>query len=152
RDAIAQLEGCLMTVISSANRNSLVRGSRWCASSIIATIILVIGALYCFVPILWLLLASTKTSNNLLSTFTFSIGSGLLDNLQQLFSYSDGAMIAWSGNSLIYAGGGALGCTFVSASAGYGLAKYEFRGSRFIFGAILSGVLIPGVVLAIPQY
>src|SRR5699024_5024532 len=65
RDAIAQLERCLMTVISSANRNSLVSGRRWSASSIIATIILVIGALYCFVPILWVLLASTKTSNEL---------------------------------------------------------------------------------------
>ena len=35
---------------------------------------------------------------------------------------------------------------------GYGLAKFAFRGRDFIFGMILAGVLVPGIVLAIPQY
>ena len=43
-------------------------------------------------------------------------------------------------------------CTIVSAAAGYGLAKYSFRGKNLVFNLLLIGVLIPGVILAIPQY
>jgi multiple sugar transport system permease protein len=32
------------------------------------------------------------------------------------------------------------------------LAKFEFPGKSVVFGMILSGVLVPGVILAIPQY
>ena len=47
---------------------------------------------------------------------------------------------------------GALVSALASAMVGYGLAKFAFRGRDFIFGMILAGVLVPGIVLAIPQY
>ena len=49
-------------------------------------------------------------------------------------------------------GVGALVSALASAMVGYGLAKFAFRGRDFIFGMILAGVLVPGIVLAIPQY
>ena len=55
-------------------------------------------------------------------------------------------------NTALYAGVGAFASTFVSAMAGYALAKYTFPGKRFVFNLILAGVLVPGVILAIPQY
>jgi multiple sugar transport system permease protein len=36
--------------------------------------------------------------------------------------------------------------------AGYALAKYDFPGRQVWFYAILAGVLLPGITLAIPQY
>ena len=42
--------------------------------------------------------------------------------------------------------------TAVSAMAGFALAKYDFAGRNLIFYAILGGVLIPGITLAVPQY
>ena len=36
--------------------------------------------------------------------------------------------------------------------AGYALAKYEFPGRRLAFYSILGGVLMPGIMLAMPQY
>jgi multiple sugar transport system permease protein len=53
---------------------------------------------------------------------------------------------------VLYAGVGSLASTLVSAMAGYALAKYRFRGRDLVFGIILAGVLVPGIVLAIPQY
>jgi multiple sugar transport system permease protein len=47
--------------------------------------------------------------------------------------------------------GGAL-ATAVSAATGYALAKYAFRGRTALFNVILAGVLLPQIVLAIPQY
>jgi multiple sugar transport system permease protein len=58
----------------------------------------------------------------------------------------------WMLNTLLYAGGGALLSTGVSAVSGYTLAKYRFPGRNLIFNLLIGGILVPAVVLAIPQY
>ncbi len=121
-------------------------------SRMIPTVVLLIGAIYCLVPVAWVLVAATKSRSELFSTFTFAPGSGLLDNLRSLFEYGDGQFGMWAVNSVLYAGVGAVLSMIVSAMSGYALAKYRFRGSNLIFYAILGGVLIPGITLAIPQY
>ncbi len=40
----------------------------------------------------------------------------------------------------------------MSAPAGYALAVYRFRGRETVFNVLLTGVLMPPVVLAVPQY
>ena len=55
-------------------------------------------------------------------------------------------------NTALYAGGGALLSVVVSALTGYALAKFEFRGRSTLFNLLLAGVLVPPVVLALPQY
>lgn len=119
---------------------------------VVAGVILILGALYCLVPVLWVLIASTKSNSELFTTFTFAPGGSLLDNLADLFAYQGGQFGVWALNSLIYAGGGAVLSTLVSAMAGYALAKYDFPGRQVWFYAILAGVLLPGITLAIPQY
>ncbi|WOF24235.1 carbohydrate ABC transporter permease [Microbacterium betulae] len=119
---------------------------------VIASIVLVLGAIYCLVPVLWVVVASTKSNTELFTTFTFAPGTGLFDNLADLFRYGDGQFGIWALNSVVYAGGGALLSTLVSTMAGYALAKYDFPGRQAWFYAILAGVLLPGITLAIPQY
>jgi multiple sugar transport system permease protein len=55
-------------------------------------------------------------------------------------------------NSFLYAGVGGFVATAVSAATGYAIAKYRFRGRTLLFNTILAGVLLPQVVLAVPQY
>jgi multiple sugar transport system permease protein len=119
---------------------------------ILPTLVLIIGALYCLVPVAWVLVASTKSSAELFSTFTFAPGTGLLDNLRDLFAYGDGIYLRWTANSALYAVAGSAASTLISTLAGYAMAKYEFRGRNILFYAILAGVLVPGMTLAIPQY
>jgi multiple sugar transport system permease protein len=119
---------------------------------VIPTIVLLIGAVYCLVPVAWVFTATTKSPRELFTTFSFVPGTGLFDNLASLFSYGGGQYGLWALNSLLYAGLGGVLSTIVSAMAGYALAKYEFRGRSLIFYSILGGVLIPGITLAIPQY
>lgn len=116
------------------------------------TVILLLGAIYCLIPVAWVFVASSKSPSELFTTFTFAPGTGLFDNLATLFSYGGGQYGLWAMNSLLYAGVGGVVSTLVSAMAGYALAKYEFPGKRVIFFSILGGVLIPGITLAIPQY
>ena len=134
--------------------NSNLATERKVKPAFLPTFILIVGAVYCFVPVFWLFSAATKTAGELFTTFTLvpSFNGGFQDNLARLFAFNDGAFLQWSLNSLIYAGGGALLGTIVSAAAGYGLAKYNFRGKKLVFNFLLIGVLIPGVILAIPQY
>jgi multiple sugar transport system permease protein len=123
-------------------------------AAFLPTATLLVGAIYCLIPVFWLISASTKTAGELASTFTLwpSFNGGFQENLVNLFQFNDGEFFRWTGNSIIYSVGGAVLCTIVSAAAGYGLAKYSFRGKNLVFNLLLIGVLIPGVILAIPQY
>ena len=101
-----------------------------------------------------MLIAATKTRAELFSTTAFlpSFSGGLWENLGDLFAYQDGQFWRWALNSLLYAGVGAALAALVSALAGYGLAKYRFAGRNAIFNVILAGVLLPQIILAVPQY
>ena len=119
---------------------------------VVPTLVLLLGALYCLTPVAWVLVASTKSGAELFSTFTFAPGTGLLENLRDVFAYENGQFVSWALNSALYAGVGSVAATLVSVAAGYALAKYRFRGRSLIFYAILGGVLLPGITLAVPQY
>ncbi|MFC7528194.1 carbohydrate ABC transporter permease [Actinoplanes sp. GCM10030250] len=118
----------------------------------VATTLLILGAAYCLLPVLWVLIASTKSAGELFSTFTLSPSVHLWDNITDLAGYRDGLYWRWMANTALYAGVGAAASTMISAMAGFALAKFEFRGKSFVFNVILAGVLVPGVILAIPQY
>jgi multiple sugar transport system permease protein len=116
------------------------------------TVILLLGAVYCLLPVVWVLVAATKNNNQLFNTFTFAPSGSLWSNIAALTSYAGGVFWHWMLNTAIYAGGGALLSVAVSALTGYALAKYRFRGRSTLFNVLLAGVLVPPVVLALPQY
>jgi multiple sugar transport system permease protein len=119
---------------------------------LVPTAVLLLGAVYCLFPVSWVVIAATKTSGELFSTATFAFGTGFFQNLTDLAGYRDGVFWLWMLNTLVYAGGGALLSTAVSAVSGYTLAKYRFAGRNLIFNLLIGGILVPAVVLAIPQY
>jgi multiple sugar transport system permease protein len=116
------------------------------------TVVLVIGAGYCLLPVAWVVAAATKSGSSLFTTFTFAPGGDFFANLGELSGYGGGVFWRWMINTLLYAGAGGLLSAFVSGLTGYTLAKYRFAGRNVIFNVLLAGVLVPGVTLAIPQY
>ncbi|MDX3077032.1 carbohydrate ABC transporter permease [Streptomyces sp. NPDC088354] len=122
--------------------------------NLMPTIILALGALYCVLPVLWIVIASTKTNDELFSTapFTPSFHGGFVSNIEALFTYNDGIFARWALNSVIYAFGGAALSTIICGCAGYALGKYRFRGSVWTFRIIVAAVLLPQIMLAIPQF
>jgi multiple sugar transport system permease protein len=119
---------------------------------VVSMVLRLVGAVYCLLPVSWVFIAASKTRAELFTTSTMAPGSGLLRNLSDLSDYRDGLFWHWLGNSVLYAGGGAALSTIVSALAGYALAKYRFRGRATIFNMLLAGILVPAVVLTVPQY
>jgi multiple sugar transport system permease protein len=128
------------------------RPDRTARPNALSTAILLLGALYCLLPVLWVVTASTKDGSELFATSTFVPSTHLVDNVVELTRYRDGLFCRWMANTALYAGVGALLSTVVSALGGFALAKYTFRGKQAIFSVLLMGVLVPGVILAIPQY
>jgi multiple sugar transport system permease protein len=128
------------------------RPRRATSVSSVSIFILALGALYCLIPIVWVLTASTKSPAQLFSTFTFAPSAHLFENIADLSNYDGGIYWQWTLNTALYSVVGALVATFISALSGYTLAKFQFRGKGAIFGVLLAGVLMPGVILAIPQY
>jgi multiple sugar transport system permease protein len=120
--------------------------------SIVPTGVLLLGVLYALLPIVWVLIAATKTNTQLDSYAAFRPGGAFWSNFKGLTSYQGGVFWTWMENTALYAGGGAILSALVSAFAGYGFAKYRFRGKGFLFTMILVGMLVPAVVLAVPQY
>jgi multiple sugar transport system permease protein len=115
---------------------------------------LFIFVLYFLIPFFWLVVSSTKSQADLFGTFGlwFAPNFNLFTNLQQLFSYNGGIYGRWLLNTLLYAGVGSVVGTFLSAMAGYALAKYAFRGRNLIFSIILGSILVPATTLALPLY
>lgn len=123
-------------------------------SKIIVTSILAIVAIYFLVPVYWVFVASTKSTEDLFGTHGFLLAPtfALWDNLQAVLSYDGGVFVRWFVNSLLYAGVGGLIATYFAAAGGYALAMYEFKGRNLVFGSILGGVLVPGTATALPLF
>jgi multiple sugar transport system permease protein len=115
---------------------------------------LFIFTLYFLIPFFWLIVSATKNAGDLFGTFGlwFAPNFNLGANLSQLFTYDNSIYLRWLGNTLLYAGVGALVGTFLSSMAGYALAKYQFRGRNLVFSAVLGAILVPGTALALPLY
>ncbi|WP_062521778.1 carbohydrate ABC transporter permease [Demequina silvatica] len=111
-------------------------------------------ALYFLLPLVWLAIASTKDTGDLFSTFGLWFGDSfaLWDNIQGVFTYKDGIFGRWALNTLLYAGVSAVGASFLATMAGYGFAKYGFRGSNLMFSIVLGAIMIPLTALALPTY
>jgi multiple sugar transport system permease protein len=121
-------------------------------AALVPTAVLLLGAVYALLPIVWVVIAATKTNTQLDSYAAFRPGGSFLTNFDNLTSYDGGVFWTWMLNTALYAGGGAILSALVSALTGYGFAKYRFRGKGFLFTMILIGMLVPAVVLAVPQY
>ena len=122
-------------------------------SRVLVMILLVLAALYFLTPVWWLLVTTTKDNPTIISTNGFLFGKfSLWANLSQVFTYGNGYFARWLLNSLLYSGVGGAGATIIAMSAGYGLAKFRFRGQSLLFGGIVASLLIPSALLTIPLY
>ncbi|KMS68803.1 sugar ABC transporter permease [Streptomyces viridochromogenes] len=118
------------------------------------TIAMLAALAYFLLPLFWLLVASTKSTQDLFNSFGlwFSDAPQLLTNIKETFVQDDGVFLHWLLNTVMYAGVSAVGAALLAAAAGYGFAKFRFRGDRAAFNLVLGAVMVPTTALAIPTY
>jgi multiple sugar transport system permease protein len=111
---------------------------------------------YFFIPMWWLFVASTKDAAGLFNgsngALWFDETFALLPNLRNLFTYNEGIYLRWVANSLFYAIAGGVGATVLCVLAGYGFAKFRFRGRRLMLAVLLGSVMVPLTALVIPTF
>ncbi|MFF0311173.1 carbohydrate ABC transporter permease [Streptosporangium sp. NPDC004379] len=127
--------------------------SGWSGRTIIAVVVAVF-VLFFAVPIVWLLLATTKSARGLIVGNPFRPGGlgDLAANWDQLFGFQDGAVTAWVGNSALYALGALVITLVASIPAGYAMALTEFRFRRLLLVLTLIVMLIPNTALVLPIF
>ena len=123
-------------------------------TTIIVTAILAIVAVYFLVPVYWVVINATKSTEDLFGTSGFWFGENfqLWENLHSVLTANGGIFPRWALNSILYSGVGSVLATYFAVAAGYALAKYRFRGRGLVYGLVLGGVLVPGTAVALPLF
>jgi multiple sugar transport system permease protein len=110
--------------------------------------------IYFLLPLFWIVVASTKSSRDLTSSFGlwFSDHFSLWSNIRETFAFNDGVYGRWLLNTFFYSVVSAGGAALLAALGGYGFAKYRFAGNGKLFNFVLGSIMVPTTALAIPTY
>ncbi|MFE9725878.1 carbohydrate ABC transporter permease [Streptomyces sp. NPDC005794] len=137
---------------STASRTASPLRPRLLGRSVVNLVVFV-SVLYTLLPVLWLVLASTKDRDALFSSDLLSLnGFSFVQNVKELFAMDGGLYGRWYGNSLLYAVLGAALGALISIACGYAFDKYRFAHKEKLFGLVLAAVMVPQTVLALPLY
>jgi multiple sugar transport system permease protein len=122
-------------------------------TSWLLTIVMLVFASYFLFPLYWLVVASTKSNDDLFSSFGLWFADfNLIENIRTVFTIQDGVYVRWLANSFLYSIVSGVGAAFLATAAGYAFAKYKFPGSNAMFSIILGSIMVPLTALALPTY
>ncbi|MBY8877213.1 carbohydrate ABC transporter permease [Actinacidiphila acidipaludis] len=117
-------------------------------------LVLLLFVAFFVLPVLWLLLAATKTDDQLVGGNPLSFGSfhALRANWDALTAYQGDAIFRWLRNSALYSSVALVITVCVAVPAGYAMAMTEFRGRRALLIATLVVMLMPNATLVVPLF
>ena len=144
-----------MTAASSPLRPARARGSRSRVASILVVVLILALLLVFFVlPVIWVVLAPTKTASELIDNSPLSFGSfaNVGRAWDHLVSFQGGVLFLWLKNSAIYSGGSLILTLITSIPAGYALALTRFRGRRLLLTITLLVMIMPSASLVLPVF
>ncbi|WP_188733058.1 carbohydrate ABC transporter permease [Oceanobacillus neutriphilus] len=114
------------------------------------TIIMMIGGILVSIPFLWMISSAFKPENEILAIPpTIFPENPTFDNFIKLFTEMN--FLVYLKNTLIIVAVSSVGLLF-NGMAGYGFAKFEFKGKEKLFYLVLATMMIPGQVTMIPVY
>jgi len=116
-------------------------------------VVIVLGFLFIF-PFLWMALSSLKTSKEVLAIpIRFFPTVWNWQSYVNVFTmFPDFNFPRFILNSFIVTGTAVLLCLFFSATAGYGFAKYRFKGNNLLFTIVLATIMITFEAIIVPLY
>jgi multiple sugar transport system permease protein len=122
----------------------------------LVTVLCVLFSFFTLIPIVYMAFSATKTQLNINDSFPFWFARPfeLFQNVSLLFKNlgGDGVFARWFANTVVYASLGGGGATIISVMAGYGFARFDFRGARFGFALVIGTLLVPITAISLPLY
>ena len=124
------------------------------AGQLLAGLLLLVFVVFFMLPVIWLLLAATKSDPQLVQDSPLSFGSWhqLRVNWDELTSFQGDAILLWLRNSAVYAFTALAITLAVSIPAGYAMAMMDFRGRRALLVITLVVMLMPATTLVVPLF
>src|SRR5579862_6438252 len=124
------------------------------AGQILPGLLLVVFLIFFVLPLIWLLLAATKTDAQLVQDNPLSFGSwhALRQNWDALTGFQGDAILLWLRNSALYAFLALVITLAVGIPAGYAMAMMEFRGRHALLVITLVVMLMPATTLVVPLF
>jgi multiple sugar transport system permease protein len=116
--------------------------------------VLLLFAAYFFIPLLWLVLATSKSAPQLLELKPLAFGSfqRLQEAWQRIIEYQNGEVLTWAFNSIRYAVWGLALSLASCIPAGYILAIARFPGRNLLLWLTLITMLLPPSALVLPMF
>jgi len=117
-------------------------------------VLLVAVVLFFGLPMLWLLLAPSKSAPELTADAPLSFGSttGYVEASRHLLDYSNGILGRWFVNSAVYSLGSVVLGLATAVPAGYALATFRFPGRSVLLFLTLVLMIVPPAALILPLY
>lgn len=122
--------------------------------SVIYHVLVFICGLIMLYPLIWMVMSSFKPTNTI-----FQTAGSLIPETFTLENYINGwkgfAKVTFSTflkNSLFISIVATIGTVLSSAVVAYGFARFQFKGKKLLFSAMLLSMMLPAQVLMIPQY
>ncbi len=121
------------------------------ARNVVSHVVLMFGVLLSIFPFYWMVVMASNTTPDI---FTYPpkllIGSHLFENMGKVLDNIDffGSMLI----TVIVALAVTALVLFFDSLAAFAFAKYEFPGSRWLFGLLLATFMIPAQLSLVPQF
>ena len=116
--------------------------------------ILATFAVFFVAPVLWLVLAPTKSDKALITNSPFSFGDfhHVARAWKHLDAFSSHIFRRWIGNTLVYALSATAITLVAGVPAGYGLAIGKFPGRKLVLSLTLVVMIVPAAALVLPIF
>ncbi|HET7016146.1 MAG TPA: carbohydrate ABC transporter permease [Streptosporangiaceae bacterium] len=124
------------------------------AAAVLRLVVLTAFAVFFIAPIIWLILAPTKSDGAIVTSGPFAFGSFHQIALawKHLTAFSGDIFGTWMKNSLLYAFGATAIVLVTAIPAGYGLALGRFPGRKLTLTLTLVVMIMPAAALVLPIF
>lgn len=138
---------------AASQRQTRRRTSRNTGRTVAAALLLIL-AIVCAIPLLWILLAPSKSAAGLNNEYALSFGSlqGYATAWHNLTSYENGILYQWILNTALYSAAIVIIAGGSSIMAGYALATSRMVGRRLLLVLTLVAMVVPTAALVLPLF
>ena len=125
--------------------------SRRLLNTVLLNVVVALGGIIMIAPLVWMVSSSFKPLNEIYAYPPTIIPENFTtSNYTRLGT--DWVFYDWYGNSLVVAILLTAAVLFFTSLAGFGFAKYRFRGSRVLFVVLLGSTMIPFQLILVPLF
>jgi len=114
--------------------------------------ILILLSTILLLPLYYLFITSFKTFNEVIGPLTWLPEKFTLNNFREVFAMDEFYIIQFFFNTMLIFVLKAVGTILSCSLAAYGFVKYRFKYKNLIFAIMLTVIMLPGELLAIPMY